>query len=68
MNDKPENPLVAMIEGIFKTLGEILLGILSVIPKILSFVLWVLCAIIILPCVFIANNLYPLWITWGEDF
>lgn len=68
MDDKPQNPIVAMIEGVFKTLGELLIGILSIIPKVLSFILWILAAVFILPCVFVAGTLYPLWTEWGEDF
>jgi len=41
--------------------------LLEIIPKAFSFVFWVLCGIIVLPCVFIAGILYPLWVKWGEE-
>lgn len=34
----------------------------------LSFCLWVITAIIILPCVFISGTIYPLWEDWGKKF
>lgn len=34
--------------------------------KFFIFLLWVLVGIIVLPCVFIAGNLYPKWTDWGE--
>jgi len=36
--------------------------------KFFSVVLWGLSAIIVLPCVFVAGVLYPLWMEWGEGF
>jgi hypothetical protein len=47
---------------------EMLGAIMGVLPKILSFVLWIIAGFIILPAVFIAGNLYPKWTEWGEDF
>lgn len=40
----------------------------GMVPTALHFILWVISGIIILPCVFIAGNLYPKWMEWGEDF
>lgn len=40
----------------------------DVIKKIFHFSLWVLLAVIVLPCVFVAGNIYPMWVEWGEDF
>jgi hypothetical protein len=39
---------------------------ISIAPKALSFILWVLCGLIILPCVFIAGNFFNKWTDWGE--
>ena len=39
----------------------------EVLPKALSFILWILAAVIILPCVYICAIFYPLWQKWGEE-
>ncbi len=54
--------------GIMKLVGELLMSVLSVIPTVLKFVFWVLLAIFVLPCVWVAGTIYPLWVEWGEDF
>jgi hypothetical protein len=36
------------------------------IPGIFSLVLWIICGIIILPCVYVSGVLYPLWTEWGD--
>jgi hypothetical protein len=56
------------IGALFKLWGEMFLVILAVLPKVIKFVLWILFAIIILPCVFVAGTIYPKWVEWGEDF
>ncbi len=50
-----------LIKEIFEVFGVFL-------PKFISMFLWVLSAIIVLPCVFVASNIYPKWSKWGEDF
>ncbi|MEA2715267.1 MAG: hypothetical protein QOG91_295 [Candidatus Parcubacteria bacterium] len=61
-----------MIEEMFVALwdiwAEMLGAFMEVAPKIISFVLWALAAMIILPCVFVAGNIYPSWVEWGEKF
>lgn len=52
----------------FKVLGEILSVIFEALPKILSFALWILSGIFILPCVFISGSIYPKWEKWGDSF
>lgn len=47
---------------------ELITDMFSNVPKIISFILWVFAAAFILPCVFIAGVIYPLWEKWGEDF
>jgi hypothetical protein len=37
------------------------------IKRMIIILLWLLSAVFILPCVFIAGTLYPLWTEWGED-
>jgi hypothetical protein len=60
------------VSTLFSTLWEVwkeMASIVwSIIPKILHFSLWAICGVIILPCVYIAGNLYPMWQEWGEDF
>jgi len=36
--------------------------------KACAVTLWALCGIILLPCVFIAGTIFPVWVEWGEDF
>ncbi|OHA16920.1 MAG: hypothetical protein A3C79_01155 [Candidatus Taylorbacteria bacterium RIFCSPHIGHO2_02_FULL_45_28] len=58
--------------GLFSVIWEICKEMASVffgfIPMALHFIFWVLAGIVILPCVFVAGNLYPKWVEWGEDF
>lgn len=56
-----------IIGGVFTLLGTIFEAIAEFAPKIISFLLWCLLAILVLPCVFIAGNIYPLWVEWGEE-
>jgi hypothetical protein len=59
-----------MVGEAFSLLGglakEIAGALVDVVPKLLSFILWVLCGIIILPCVFISGTFFPKWTDWGE--
>ncbi len=49
-------------------LADVIKSLLAVLPKAFMFVLWVACAFIILPCVFVAGTIYPAWADWGEGF
>jgi len=40
----------------------------AIFPTAISFILWILVGIIIVPCVFIAGHIYPMWQEWGEGF
>ena len=62
-----------------ETFGDLLKSLLDVwkemwgaawpmIKTAVSFSLWVLIAIIILPCVYISTVIYPAWEKWGEKF
>ena len=61
--------LIATIFGtIFGLITEMIGAFFAILPKVLKFVFWILSAIIILPCVWVAGNIYPTWVEWGEDF
>jgi hypothetical protein len=67
--DKPSGNIVTeMIGGFFSVLKEILGALAGVLPTAVSFLFWVLCGIIILPCVFIAGNFFDKWTKWAEKF
>ena len=56
------------LKGFAGFVWEVITEITSNLPKIFSFCLWIIAAIFILPCVFVAGNIYPIWEKWGEDF
>ncbi len=47
---------------------EMLSALWEVLPTAILFCLWLLSAIIILPCVYVASIIYPKWVEWGEGF
>lgn len=47
---------------------DLIKDIFSNVPKIINFALWVFAGVFVLPCVFMAGVIYPLWEKWGEDF
>ena len=49
-----------------ENVAEFIKSALSMLPKAVLFLIWVACAFLILPCVFIAGTLYPAWSEWGE--
>jgi len=51
---------------LFDVWKEMFSTIWEILPRALSFFFWVLVAIVILPCVFVAGNIYPKWVEWGE--
>ncbi len=57
-----------MLTDILKLMWDMFVSIISVIPTVLKFVAWVVLAIFILPCVWVAGNIYPKWVEWGEEF
>lgn len=57
-----------LFEGIWNIWKGMTLALFGIIPTATHFFLWAISGIIILPCVFIAGNLYPKWVEWGEDF
>jgi hypothetical protein len=56
-----------MLKSLLDVWKEMFSAIMKVLPKAFSFTFWVLSAIVILPCVYISNILYPLWTKWGEN-
>ncbi|MFA6314897.1 MAG: hypothetical protein WC648_00820 [Candidatus Paceibacterota bacterium] len=54
------NGLSSVIKGVFGWFAKMA-------PKAISLLLWILTAVIILPCVFVAGELYPKWVKWGEE-
>ncbi len=60
------------IGGLFKSLIDLWTEMFGkLFPMLLvglSFLLWVVTALIVLPCVFVAGTLYPMWEKWGEEF
>ena len=60
--------LTEFTSALFGVWKEMASAIWAVIPKALHFLLWILVGIIVLPCVYIAGELYPIWQKWGEGF
>ena len=60
------------IGGAFKALfavwKEMAIEFILVIPKLIKVIVWFICGLFILPCIFIAGTLYPLWEEWGKEF
>ena len=50
--------------GVWKAMFSDLIAFL---PRVFSFVMWVLLAVLVLPCVFVAYHIYPIWTDWGEN-
>ncbi len=57
--------IFSLLWGVWK---EMFKAFWSVFPKAVYLFIWFLGAIIILPCVFVAGNIYPAWVEWGEKF
>ena len=59
------------ISTLFSTLWEVWKEMASalwaIVSKLLKLSLWILSGIIIVPCVYIAGSLYPMWQEWGDD-
>lgn len=60
------------ISTLFSTLWEVwkeMAGaVWAILSKVFFFFLWALCGVIILPCVYVAGTLFPMWQEWGEGF
>lgn len=59
-----------MVEQLATTLwdvwSEMWSKLIEVLPRAILFILWILVAIIVLPCVFVSGVIYPKWVDWGE--
>ena len=56
------------IAEILKAVWDMISSLLAAVPTILKFIFWAVSAVFILPCVFVAGHLYPMWVEWGEEF
>ena len=54
--------------GLYELAKEMAEALWPAIKTGFLFTLWVLSAVIILPCVFVAGTIYPMWEKWAEDF
>ena len=67
MDDAKPNIIGELFTALWDVWKEMFGYLVEILPKVISFTLWVLCGLIILPCMFIAGELSPKWIEWGED-
>ncbi len=57
-----------IIEQVFVSIFNLFVEMIGALPKIIKFIVWVLLAVIVLPCVWVAGTVYPWWSEWGEEF
>ena len=57
-----------VIKALFNVWKEMALAFISVFPKLIKVILWLACGVFIIPCIFIAGTLYPMWEEWGKEF
>ena len=57
-----------LVSEVVEMLKEVVSGLWTIVSKGLLFLIWALLALIILPCVFVAGHIYPVWSEWGEEF
>lgn len=60
--------IVDLFKGLWGVWTEMFSAVFEVLPKLLRFLVWALCGVLILPCVYVAGNLFPKWTEWGEEF
>lgn len=58
--------IAELAKGLWDVWGEMYEAFMDLFPKVLVFTLWIICGIIILPCVYVSGVLYPLWTEWGD--
>ncbi len=63
-----ESIIEVIFSNLFNLIAMVIGAFFKALPKIIGFILWIIAAIIILPCVFVAGNIYPKWAEWGEEF
>lgn len=67
MEESSGNMATELLGALWAVWKEMFGVLMEILPKVISFALWVLCGFIILPCMFVAGELSPKWIEWGED-
>jgi hypothetical protein len=60
--------MLQLLSDLYAVFKEIMSTLFEFIPKVLHIILWAVLGVIVLPCVFIANHFYPMWVKWGEGF
>lgn len=55
------------VEVIIGEMISILFGAISFSFKFLNIILWAMAGALLIPTVFIAGNIYPLWEKWAEN-
>jgi len=55
-----------LFTGLWEVWKEMWGAFIEFAPRVISFLLWTITGFFILPCVFIAGNIYPKWVDWGE--
>jgi hypothetical protein len=66
MDEGGSNIVTELLSALWAVWKEMFDVVVEIAPKAISFILWVLCGFIILPCMFIAGELSGKWIEWGE--
>ena len=66
MDESGGNILTEILGSLLAVWGEMWSAFIEILPKVISFILCVLTAIVVLPCVFVAGEIYPKWVEWGE--
>ena len=60
--------LSEMLAGLWEAGMEILAAIYEFLTEtFIPFAFWTLIGILVLPCVYVAGNIYPQWVEWGEN-
>jgi len=59
--------VTTIAKGLWEVWAEMFGALMGALPRLLSLVLWILCGIFIVPCVYVAGNIYPAWMDWGGE-
>lgn len=57
-----------IVKGLFDMSKEIWMALYPMAKTAIMFTLWVLAAVLIIPCVYVSNSFYPVWEKWSEKF
>lgn len=58
--------ILGLLKDLWGVWTEMFVVIRDFVFQILMFILWAICGLIILPCVYVSGNLFPKWSEWGE--